>query len=56
MLNKINFSWLLTFLIIGLIYGNLINKVNTVIKYDKLSGKLVYEDKDENDKKCYKYY
>ena len=54
-LNNINFLYLLIGLIIGLIYGHVTKKTKTVIKYNKLEGRLVYEDRDENDEKCYKY-
>jgi hypothetical protein len=54
-INSINFLYLLMGLVIGLIYGYITNKKQIIIKYDKLEGKVVYEDRDENNKKNYKY-
>jgi hypothetical protein len=51
-LNNINFFYLLIGLIIGLIYGHITKKTKKVIRYNKLEGKVIYEDPDE---KCYKY-
>lgn len=51
-LNNINFLYLLIGLIIGLIYGHVTKKTQIVIKYNKLEGRVIYEDSDE---KCYKY-
>jgi hypothetical protein len=54
-LNNINFLYLLIGLIIGLTYGYFTKSTYKVIKYNKLEGDLIYEDKDNNGNKCYKY-
>jgi uncharacterized membrane-anchored protein YhcB (DUF1043 family) len=54
-LNNINFVYLLIGLVIGLIYGYITKDVKRIIRYNKMEGRLVYEDIDENKEKCYKY-
>ena len=56
-LNNINMLWFVIAFILGLIIAQLTFKpIKTVIRYDnKNRGKLVYEDKDENNEVCYKY-
>lgn len=54
-LNNINFFYLLIGLVFGLVVGYITKKTRVIYKHSKGVGRMVYEDKDENGEKCYKY-